>query len=340
MRHGLILLLSAACLAGSVSEVQAESYGHALATQPANLASAGFAVLTNDGFFTPRSQAMSGPFSPASATYIDPATGSRSSATAAQGTLRGAATLSGIAYPGELQGFQLSSDFRATSHDGLTFLTTSGQSVITIDYRIHAVFDVPFMMNTLGGVTAFAELLLEAPRSANLVLAQAASPPAFTSASQQSLTQECEDTSDANDALGDLCSQYASIGLPVPATTPGRYEYDQNFRLTFAAGTAEAIWLRTTLGGFVGRRYLDDLTHDPFGVDMLNSLTITGISGEGLLGVRSHYLGDLALVDGAFRYPAAGNPNPGAVPEPSTWAMLIAGFTVAGAALRRRRVVA
>lgn len=33
-------------------------------------------------------------------------------------------------------------------------------------------------------------------------------------------------------------------------------------------------------------------------------------------------------------------PPPGAIPEPGTWAMLIAGFGVVGASLRRRRVVA
>ncbi|MEW5684436.1 MAG: PEPxxWA-CTERM sorting domain-containing protein [Pseudomonadota bacterium] len=40
---------------------------------------------------------------------------------------------------------------------------------------------------------------------------------------------------------------------------------------------------------------------------------------------------------GAWKLTLSGAPSPGGVPEPSTWAMMIAGFGLAGAAMRRRR---
>jgi len=58
------------------------------------------------------------------------------------------------------------------------------------------------------------------------------------------------------------------------------------------------------------------------------------ISGVGLTGVQSRGLGALLAIDGSpggFSYAA------GAVPEPASWAMLIAGFGLVGAVLRRRR---
>jgi hypothetical protein len=63
---------------------------------------------------------------------------------------------------------------------------------------------------------------------------------------------------------------------------------------------------------------------------------IYDLSGNSLLTAAGglHWDGDLSL---AYTYDTAIVPPPTAVPEPATWAMLIAGFGLTGAALRRRR---
>ncbi len=49
-----------------------------------------------------------------------------------------------------------------------------------------------------------------------------------------------------------------------------------------------------------------------------------------------NYLSDTVNVD-AFLDNVSVNALPGAVPEPATWAMMIGGFALAGAAMRRRK---
>ena len=69
-------------------------------------------------------------------------------------------------------------------------------------------------------------------------------------------------------------------------------------------------------------------------IEMLNSFDITGIRGDNLTGIQSRAFGALRAIDGS---PGTFNYSAGAVPEPASWAMLIAGFGLIGAAARRRR---
>lgn len=79
--------------------------------------------------------------------------------------------------------------------------------------------------------------------------------------------------------------------------------------------------------------YIDDLREGT--IDLFNTAKMTGISISDDVWLTSSS-GTLGLqADGSYGYPAAAT---GAVPEPATWAMLIAGFAMTGAMMRRRAV--
>jgi len=70
-------------------------------------------------------------------------------------------------------------------------------------------------------------------------------------------------------------------------------------------------------------------------VDLTNTGVFEGFSGSGLTGVSSLQFGALRSVGGVFAYEEVHALN-AAVPEPASWAMLIIGFGLTGAVMRRR----
>jgi hypothetical protein len=58
---------------------------------------------------------------------------------------------------------------------------------------------------------------------------------------------------------------------------------------------------------------------------------------QGAAGVGLYLYDNGALVLSIGNYNPPHLPDPGAIPEPATWAMLVSGFALAGAAMRTRR---
>lgn len=79
--------------------------------------------------------------------------------------------------------------------------------------------------------------------------------------------------------------------------------------------------------------FADDLTNGT--IDFFNNAKLTAISVSPGASLTSASGKLVALPGGGFGYPA-----PPAVPEPASWAMMIAGFGLTGVTLRRRRVLA
>ncbi|HEX7946054.1 MAG TPA: PEPxxWA-CTERM sorting domain-containing protein, partial [Phenylobacterium sp.] len=93
------------------------------------------------------------------------------------------------------------------------------------------------------------------------------------------------------------------------------------------------IWLNALLGAFVDSSGKVIGTAFATGNDAYNVLAPTGAVAL-LLGVNDDLFSDN---NGALRVSVTGSSVTGGVPEPATWAMMIAGFGLAGATLRRRR---
>jgi hypothetical protein len=62
-----------------------------------------------------------------------------------------------------------------------------------------------------------------------------------------------------------------------------------------------------------------------------------GLIKQGAAGVGLYLYDNGALVLSIGNYNPPHLPDPGAIPEPATWAMLVSGFALAGAAMRTRR---
>jgi len=101
---------------------------------------------------------------------------------------------------------------------------------------------------------------------------------------------------------------------------------------TFEVDSDATLWLGLSIGGGSG-------TVGALGgaVDLTNTGVFDGFSGSGLTGVNSGQFGALRSVGGKFTYEDVHALNAAAVPEPASWAMLIAGFGLVGAVARRRR---
>jgi hypothetical protein len=113
-----------------------------------------------------------------------------------------------------------------------------------------------------------------------------------------------------------------------------------NFNFTFSFGSATDLTGFTCISGFIGCATGD-----------LPGFTTSLVYDEGILGTRGFGLYSLSFTPGQagtlqFRFGSRSADNIGPiidnvvvsqVPEPASWAMLIAGFGLVGATMRRRR---
>jgi hypothetical protein len=113
------------------------------------------------------------------------------------------------------------------------------------------------------------------------------------------------------------------------ATTPGA-EYSLSFALA-RSGIANNNFFEVSLGGAV-LLTLTDWPASPYTV--FNFSDLVADSGETVLTFTFRNNPNWFLLDDVRLTMAGG----GVIPEPATWAMLIAGFGLVGGALRRRRV--
>lgn len=108
-----------------------------------------------------------------------------------------------------------------------------------------------------------------------------------------------------------------ALGHAVFAVTGGTHDQSVALPLTLAAGTYAVVFGSGQFGadGFAGLGYLNDSVGDP---SLVRSFFSTEWASFDDTGVR-------VFVDGA------------AVPEPASWALMLAGFGAVGAGLRARR---
>lgn len=126
-----------------------------------------------------------------------------------------------------------------------------------------------------------------------------------------------------------------------------------------ATSSATSVWIDSfSVGGFAGVP-VDAVTWDFQDVNsftlVAGVLTAASFHADNTSGLDRLYLNiDVGWPNGFTNYASVGNGNGtsiwnnngfegvvyGAVPEPASWAMMITGFGLAGAALRRRRVLA
>ena len=200
--------------------------------------------------------------------------------------------------------------------DFLTFTGTTDRLRISFDYRVDATIaaafaDVDGFSNIPSSVYAFTSLTVEALPEAGL-------------------------------SGDDIC--FFSLGTRFCVqenqwfiTSPGAIALTRSFTVEIDNGSS--LMLLGQHYGAAEQRAGQDPLNDPATFDypaasIESNFVLPRISGVGLTGVQSRGLGALLAIDGSpggFSYAA------GAVPEPASWAMLIAGFGLVGAVLRRRR---
>ena len=122
----------------------------------------------------------------------------------------------------------------------------------------------------------------------------------------------------------------------------------KTFRISFQLNGEEiGTWGQFNMGGIGGDELLfggDSFVWNPEDGDLVLLLAITpppkeGAGGGGGFALRSEGPSfDGGLPDGDDQQ-TGGRLPAGAVPEPATWAMMIAGFGMAGAMMRRRKPV-
>lgn len=132
---------------------------------------------------------------------------------------------------------------------------------------------------------------------------------------------------------GDATAQFTLPSSPVPSTVNSN-----NFQLLSQAGTFRGI-----VGSFDLTFYDDTIGGGLDILDPTGILTFAGLAGPvlftGTFAAPTFSLGTFSLTDfggegGSYTLTiASGN----VVPEPESWALLIAGFGLTGAAMRRRR---
>ena len=111
-----------------------------------------------------------------------------------------------------------------------------------------------------------------------------------------------------------------SSGFPLPS-----FYLDPN-------NTGENVWLNALMGDFV------DASGQVLSLFVINNGPVNFVAPTGAvalqLGVNDDLFGDNS---GALRVQVDGSTFTAGVPEPTTWALMLSGFGLAGAALRARR---
>lgn len=123
------------------------------------------------------------------------------------------------------------------------------------------------------------------------------------------------------------------------------YSGEINLALTPPSGPTMALWDFGAVGTFFGPGIEFILAVDPetFIAPFYGTSTIVGGTGifAGATGTTS-YDGLFNVATGAAQFVERieiSGPNVPEIPEPETWAMLIAGFGLVGSALRRKRAI-
>lgn len=139
------------------------------------------------------------------------------------------------------------------------------------------------------------------------------------------------------------------------AVGEGNQEIRQDFAAVVGSSISEiSFWLRhptMNAGAFVSLFYADNTSSDDLVITHTDGWEFFDITylmdtskllvGFSIFGYSSTGVGDITrlddlVIDGRFADPI---PNPDPVPEPSAWALMLAGFGLLGAALRTRRTV-
>lgn len=208
----------------------------------------------------------------------------------------------------------------AAFSDYLTFTGTTDRLRVSIDYRVEGTVADAFATGNGGGSTgAYASLEAWARPDAGL----------GNIAGDEYQTYCYSESWSGNDS----CKQTNQVDF----NSPGAFAEERNF--SFEVDNGASLSLLAYLYGWSSQ---DPIFFECCGphdfpatsIDMLNSFEITGIRGDNLTGIQSRAFGALRAVNGS---PGTFNYGAGAVPEPASWAMLIAGFGLVGAVLRRRR---
>ena len=207
--------------------------------------------------------------------------------------------------------------------DFLTFTGTTDRLRVSFDYRVDATIAAAFEGVDGGSryapsISAYTGLAVEALSSADLV-GGAGSICNTVPVGQFAGNRGCSHTNQS------------FISSPGPFALTGSFTVEIN--------NGSSLMLLGLHYGTAEQRAGENPDSDPSTFDypatsIASSFLLPRISGVGLTGVQSRGLGALLAIDGspgAFSYAA------GAVPEPASWAMLIAGFGLVGAVLRRRR---
>lgn len=134
------------------------------------------------------------------------------------------------------------------------------------------------------------------------------------------------------------------------AATDDDYYWSETFNVVANSDYALSYWVRSVNGGNAPApfaRVNNQLVQGPVGVGSgdWTQLTATWNSGAATtatltLGNADHQYSynDLGVDDISFTGPAAAGADPGAVPEPATWAMMIMGAGAIGSTMRRRKL--
>ena len=154
-----------------------------------------------------------------------------------------------------------------------------------------------------------------------------------------------------NPGIGDWEYQ---VSLDLSGTDQNRFQYVSN-TVGGASTATGAFSLPVSATGFAPSGVPLDIAtvfrigtsgnfFSAFKLDFAHTALLTGIAVANGVTVTSATFGLLPTNAGAFTYPAVLrelNPGPptGGVPEPASWALMIGGFAVVGAAMRLKRVV-
>ena len=180
-----------------------------------------------------------------------------------------------------------------------------------------------------AAVGAFAAVGAALPTGATSV---AANNPALTSLGSFGAGSYLITATGLVDLVGPVSSGFTirPDGIPdSPVTTPG-YGYFNPSGSDIADGNYGAPGPGFKIGSLVGTLTATPGTGDWFTIGYAKAIVLTGPTTIYALVNDTFYPNDY----GAFDVSVA------AVPEPASWALLIAGFGLSGAALRRRRAVA
>jgi hypothetical protein len=142
------------------------------------------------------------------------------------------------------------------------------------------------------------------------------------------ISNSCDFQSNGNRRCG--------VGATLIRGTDAQGSFAGRTLLSFEIDNGATVFLRNDLEGSL---FANGFTQEGWPratLDMDRTAVFEGFSGNGLTGITSASLGALSSVGGVFAYEDVHALN-AAVPEPASWAMLIAGFGLVGAVLRRRR---